>query len=171
MKNANQNLSDAQSIFRDASAGSALASTNLQFQQNTVAGTLGSVGINVNPADLKSSDRSKYTSQITDVKSLSKVNSEFDKLAQVESKSVSAKQKETDASKNLAKASQDVAKEHLSLKQKVGAFGESLSSFGDKIKDLPGLIDEMGLGNTSVGKKVKSGVNAVNDSAGAARIS
>lgn len=168
VKNANQNLSDAQSIFRDASAGSALASTNLQFQQNTVSGILGLVGINVNPSELKSSDRSKYTSQITDVKSLSKVNSEFDKLAQAESKSVSAKQNETDASKNLAKANQDVAKEHLSLKQKVGAFGESLSSFGDKIKDLPGLIDEMGLGNTSIGKKVKSGVSAVNDTAGAA---
>lgn len=165
--NAKENLKNAQSVYRDASAGSALASTSLQLQQSSVAGALGSVGINVNPTDLKSSDRTKYTNQITDTKSLAKVNSEFDKLSQAESKSVASKQKENDASKNLANASNKLKGSHLSLQQKVGAVGESLSSFGDKIKDLPDLMDSIGLGNTGVGKKVNAGVNAVGDAAAA----
>ena len=167
---AKENLSNAQSEYSDASAGSALASTSLQLQQSSVSGALSSVGINANLDDIKSSDRSKYTSQIDskDFKSLAKVNREFDKLTKAESKSTLSKQKETDASKNLAKANTQYQQTQTSLQVKVGAFGESMSSFNDKMKDLPGLLDEIGLGNTGAGKAVKNGLNAANDVQGAA---
>ena len=167
---AKENLSNAQSEYSDASAGSALASTSLQLQQSSVSGALSSVGINANFDDIKSSDRSKYTSQIDskDFKSLAKVNREFDKLTKAESKSTLSKQKETDASKNLAKANTKYQQTQTSLQVKVGAFGESMSSFNDKMKDLPGLLDEIGLGNTGAAKAVNNGLNAAKDVEGAA---
>lgn len=167
---AKENLSNAQSEYSDASAGSALASTSLQLQQSSVSGALSSVGINANLDDIKSSDRSKYTSQIDskDFKSLAKVNREFDKLTKAESKSTLSKQKETDASKNLAKANTQYQQTQTSLQEKVGAFGESMSTFNEKMKDLPGLLDEIGLGNTGAGKAINNGLNASKDVEGAA---
>jgi tape measure domain-containing protein len=165
--NAKDNFKDAQSIYRDTSSDSILSGTVVQMQQKSTAETLASLGVNVNPKDLKSSDRGKYTKGL-DSKSISKVNAEFDRLAKAESKSTNAKIKETDALNNLKKAEEQLQNANLDFSQKVGAAGEALSNFIDtKLKDLPGLMNEIGLGNTGVGRAVNNGLNAANDAAGA----
>lgn len=165
-KDAKANQKEAQSIYNQASAGSALASTELQFQQSTVSGALSSVGINVAPESIKSSDKDKLTKGL-DPSSLKKVNAEFDKLSRAEQKSTSAKTKEIDASNNLFDANKKLKENTMDFHKKMGIAAEALNSFNEKLKNLPALIDELGLGNTGVGKAVNKGLNAANDAAGA----
>lgn len=164
--NAAKETQRAQSNYDNADAQNAIAKEDLSINQQTISSILATLGINASAKGIKSSDRSKYTSGL-DTKSTSKLNTAFDKLEKSEIKATEANQKQTSAGTELQKAKQEEANASMSFSQKIGAAGESLSSFTGKLADLPGLIDELGLGGTGVGKAVNSGLNAANDAAGA----
>ena len=83
----------------------------------------------------------------------------FDDLAVSEVK-VGKATKEVGKAQEEAKVKQDAAKK--SLHDTIEEWAEGLRKIQEKLKDLPGLVDALGLGNTGFGKAVNNGMDALN---------
>ena len=152
---------DAQDRLSQAQAVEMGASVRLGGQQREIQGILAEAGVNIAADKITSKEKDNIfgngnlsldTSQMERLKKL------FDELAVSEVKVGNATKnvKKTQEEYNVA---QDKSKQ--SLHDLMGEWAEFLSKVYDKVKDLPGLMDSMGLGNTGVGKAVNNGVAAL----------
>lgn len=152
---------DAQDRLSMAQSTEIGANARLGGQQREIQGILADAGVNIDADKITSKEKDNIlgngnlninTSQMERLKKL------FDELAVSEVKA-------GNATKNVKKAQEEynVAqdKSKQSLHDLMGEWAESLSKVYDKVKDLPGLMDAMGLGNTGVGKAVNNGVAAL----------
>lgn len=161
-----QEAKDAEDRLVVAQGNEATAKLENGAAQNDVADILSQGGINVDPKSIKVSDRGKFdTSKLTESQQ-KKLNAAFDKLAVTETK-VAKSTQEVEKAQNEKNVADQKAKRTL---QDIAAeWADALGGIADKLKDLPGLVSELGLENTGVGKAVNNGMDALNSGANAAK--
>lgn len=151
---------DAQDRLSQAQATEIGARARLGSQQMEIQGVLADAGVNIDADKITSRNKENIlgnsklnTSQTEHLKKL------FDELAVSEIKV-------GNATKNVKKAqeeynvSQDKSKQ--SLHDLMGEWADSLGGVADKLKDLNGLVDSLGLANTGFGKAVANGMDVLN---------
>lgn len=127
-----------------------------------IQGIFAETGINVSTNKITSKDKSsliKDNVMNLNNSQLERLNKAFDNLAISETKA--------------SKATEDVQKAQTEYQTKTDAakksiydiadeWGTALGNVASKLKDLNGLVDSLGLGNTGFGKAVANGMDALN---------
>lgn len=151
---------DAQDRLSQAQATEIGANVRLGGQQRKIRGILADAGVNIDADKITSKNKENIlgnsklnTSQTERLKKL------FDELAVSEVKV-------GNAAKNVKKAQEEYNiaqdKSKQSLHDLMGEWADSLGGVADKLKDLNGLVDALGLANTGFGKAVSNGMDALN---------
>jgi hypothetical protein len=136
--------------------------------QTSIAGVMKGAGVKVNASDIKFSDKDNFINKLGLDKNstqVQKLKDAFDKLFDAESQ-VTKSTKDVTKAQGEAKSTKDNAK--VSAKDVAESVETSLSKAYDKVKDLPDLMNTLGMGDTKIGKSVSAGVNAISSGQNAA---
>ena len=152
---------DAQDRLAQARKGEFDAKADNMSQRRKIQGVFAESGVNIDTSNITSANKYKLMGS---TKNLSVIQTEklrklFDDLAVSEVK-VGKATKEVGKAHEEAKVKQDAAKK--SLHDTIEEWAEGLRKIQEKLKDLPGLVDALGLGNTGFGKAVNNGMDALN---------
>lgn len=165
-KREKQEAADAQERLADAVYRQAEAEMNLENAKQAIADEIkADTGIVIDLKDIKFAGKDDILKNVTDTKALERLNKLFGELARNENKVSKATE-----NKNKAQAEADEAedKANLTLKERAQIAAEALGKLGDKLTEVSGLMNEIGLGNSGVGKAINNAANGVNSAAGAA---
>lgn len=165
-KREKQEAADAQERLADAVYRQAEAEMNLENAKQAIADEIkADTGIVIDLKDIKFAGKDDILKNVTDTKALERLNKLFGELARSENKASKATE-----NKNKAQAEADEAedKANLTLKERAQIAAEALGKLGDKLTEVSGLMNEIGLGNSGVGKAINNAANGVNSAAGAA---
>ena len=152
---------DAQDRLAQARKGEFDAKADNMSQRREIQGVFAESGVNVDTENITSANKDKLmgSTKNLSVSQTEKLRKLFDELAVSEIK-VGKATKEVGKAEEEVKTKQDAAKK--SLHDTIEEWAEGLSKIQGKLKDLPGLVDALGLGNTGVGKAVNNGMDALN---------
>lgn len=153
-KDAQDRLAQARKVEFDVKADN-------MSQRRKIQGVFAESGINIDTSNMTSANKDKLmgSTKNLSVSQTEKLRKLFDDLAVSEVK-VGKATKEVGKAQEEAKVKQDAAKK--SLHDTIEEWAEGLSKIQEKLKDLPGLVDALGLGNTGFGKAVNNGMDALN---------
>lgn len=153
-KDAQDRLAQARKVEFDVKADN-------MSQRRKIQGVFAESGINIDTSNITSANKDKLmgSTKNLSVSQTEKLRKLFDDLAVSEVK-VGKATKEVGKAQEEAKVKQDAAKK--SLHDTIEEWAEGLSKIQEKLKDLPGLVDALGLGNTGFGKAVNNGMDALN---------
>lgn len=153
-KDAQDRLAQARKVEFDAKADN-------MSQRRKIQGVFAESGINIDTSNITSANKNRLmgSTKNLSVSQTEKLRKLFDDLAVSEVK-VGKATKEVGKAQEEAKVKQDAAKK--SLHDTIEEWAEGLSKIQEKLKDLPGLVDALGLGNTGFGKAVNNGMDALN---------
>lgn len=152
---------DAQDRLAQARKGEFDAKADNMSQRRKIQGVFAESGVNIDTSNITSANKDKLmgSTKNLSVSQTEKLRKLFDDLAVSEVK-VGKATKEVGKAQEEAKIKQDAAKK--SLHKTIEEWAEGLSKIQEKLKDLPGLVDALGLGNTGFGKAVNNGMDALN---------
>ena len=152
---------DAQDRLAQARKGEFDAKADNMSQRRKIQGVFAESGVNIDTSNITSANKDKLMSSTKNlsVSQTEKLRKLFDDLAVSEVK-VGKATKEVGKAQEEAKVKQNAAKK--SLHDTIEEWAEGLSKIQEKLKDLPGLVDALGLGNTGFGKAVNNGMDALN---------
>lgn len=152
---------DAQDRLAQARKGEFDAKADNMSQRRKIQGVFAESGVNIDTSNITSANKDKLMSSTKNlsVSQTEKLRKLFDDLAVSEVK-VGKATKEVGKAQEEAKVKQDAAKK--SLHDTIEEWAEGLRKIQEKLKDLPGLVDALGLGNTGFGKAVNNGMDALN---------
>ena len=153
-KDAQDRLAQARKVEFDAKADN-------MSQRREIQGVFAESGVNIDTSNITSANKDKLmgSTKNLSVSQTEKLRKLFDDLAVSEVK-VGKATKEVGKAQEEAKVKQDAAKK--SLHDTIEEWAEGLRKIQEKLKDLPGLVDALGLGNTGFGKAVNNGMDALN---------
>lgn len=153
-KDAQDRLAQARKVEFDAKADN-------MSQRRKIQGVFAESGGNIDTSNITSANKDKLmgSTKNLSVSQTEKLRKLFDDLAVSEVK-VGKATKEVGKAQEEAKVKQDAAKK--SLHDTIEEWAEGLRKIQEKLKDLPGLVDALGLGNTGFGKAVNNGMDALN---------
>ncbi len=152
---------DAQDRLAQARKGEFDAKADNMSQRRKIQGVFAESGVNIDTSNITSANKDKLmgSTKNLSVSQTEKLRKLFDDLAVSEVK-VGKATKEVGKAQEEAKVKQDAAKK--SLHDTIEEWAEGLKKIQEKLKDLPGLVDALGLGNTGFGKAVNNGMDALN---------
>ena len=152
---------DAQDRLAQARKGEFDAKADNMSQRRKIQGVFAESGVNIDTSNITSANKDKLmgSTKNLSVSQTEKLRKLFDDLAVSEVK-VGKATKEVGKAQEEAKVKQDAAKK--SLHDTIEEWAEGLRKILEKLKDLPGLVDALGLGNTGFGKAVNNGMDALN---------
>lgn len=152
---------DAQDRLAQARKGEFDAKADNMSQRRKIQGVFAESGVNIDTSNITSANKDKLmgSTKNLSVSQTEKLRKLFDDLAVSEVK-VGKATKEVGKAQEEAKVKQDAAKK--SLHDTIEEWAEGLRKTQEKLKDLPGLVDALGLGNTGFGKAVNNGMDALN---------
>lgn len=152
---------DAQDRLAQARKGEFDAKADNMSQRRKIQGVFAESGVNIDTSNITSANKDKLmgSTKNLSVSQTEKLRKLFDDLAVSEVK-VGKATKEVGKAQEEAKVKQDAAKK--SLHDIIEEWAEGLRKIQEKLKDLPGLVDALGLGNTGFGKAVNNGMDALN---------
>lgn len=152
---------DAQDRLAQARKGEFDAKADNMSQRRKIQGVFAGSGVNIDTSNITSANKDKLmgSTKNLSVSQTEKLRKLFDDLAVSEVK-VGKATKEVGKAQEEAKVKQDAAKK--SLHDTIEEWAEGLRKIQEKLKDLPGLVDALGLGNTGFGKAVNNGMDALN---------
>lgn len=152
---------DAQDRLAQARKGEFDAKADNMNQRRKIQGVFAESGINIDTSNITSANKGKLMGSTKNLSAsqTEKLRKLFDELAVSEVK-VGKATKEVGKAQEEAKVKQDAAKK--SLHDTIEEWAQGLSKIQEKLKDLPGLVDALGLGNTGFGKAVNNGMDALN---------
>ena len=152
---------DAQDRLAQARKGEFDAKADNMSQRRKIQGVFAESGVNIDTSNITSVNKDKLmgSTKNLSVSQTEKLRKLFDDLAVSEVK-VGKATKEVGKAQEEAKVKQDAAKK--SLHDTIEEWAEGLRKIQEKLKDLPGLVDALGLGNTGIGKAVNNGMDALN---------
>lgn len=152
---------DAQDRLAQARKGEFDAKADNMSQRRKIQGVFAESGINIDTSNITSANKDKLMGSTKNLSAsqTEKLRKLFDELAVSEVK-VGKATKEVGKAQEDAKVKQDAAKK--SLHDTIEEWAQGLSKIQEKLKDLPGLVDALGLGNTGFGKAVNNGMDALN---------
>lgn len=152
---------DAQDRLAQARKGEFDAKADNMNQRRKIQGVFAESGINIDTSNITSANKGKLMGSTKNLSAsqTEKLRKLFDELAVSEVK-VGKATKEVGKAQEEAKVKQDAAKK--SLHDTIEEWAEGLRKIQEKLKDLPGLVDALGLGNTGFGKAVNNGMDALN---------
>lgn len=152
---------DAQDRLAQARKGEFDAKADNMSQRRKIQGVFAESGVNIDTSNITSANKDKLmgSTKNLSVSQTEKLRKLFDNLAVSEVK-VGKATKEVGKAQEEAKVKQDAAKK--SLHDTIEEWAEGLRKIQEKLKDLPGLVDALGLGNTGFGKAVNNGMDALN---------
>ena len=152
---------DAQDRLAQARKGEFDAKADNMSQRRKIQGVFAESGVNIDTSNITSANKDKLmgSTKNLSVSQTEKLRKLFDDLAVSEVK-VGKATKEVGKAQEEAKVKQDAAKK--SLHDTIEEWAEGLRKIQKKLKDLPGLVDALGLGNTGFGKAVNKGMDALN---------
>lgn len=152
---------DAQDRLAQARKGEFDAKADNMSQRRKIQGVFAESGVSIDTSNITSANKDKLmgSTKNLSVSQTEKLRKLFDDLAVSEVK-VGKATKEVGKAQEEAKVKQDAAKK--SLHDTIEEWAEGLRKIQEKLKDLPGLVDALGLGNTSFGKAVNNGMDALN---------
>lgn len=152
---------DAQDRLAQARKGEFDAKADNMSQRRKIQGVFAESGVNIDTSNITSANKNKLmgSTKNLSVSQTEKLRKLFDDLAVSEVK-VGKATKEVGKAQEEAKVKQDAAKK--SLHDTIEEWAEGLRKIQEKLKDLPGLVDALGLGNTGFGKAVNNGMDALN---------
>lgn len=152
---------DAQDRLAQARKGEFDAKADNMSQRRKIQGVFAESGVNIDTSNITSANKDKLmgSTKNLSVSQTEKLRKLFDDLAVSEVK-VGKATKEVGKAQEEAKVKQDAAKK--SLHDTIEELAEGLRKIQEKLKDLPGLVDALGLGNTGFGKAVNNGMDALN---------
>nr|UVX38733.1 MAG: hypothetical protein [Bacteriophage sp.] len=152
---------DAQDRLVQARKGEFDAKADNMSQRRKIQGVFAESGVNIDTSNITSANKDKLmgSTKNLSVSQTEKLRKLFDDLAVSEVK-VGKATKEVGKAQEEAKVKQDAAKK--SLHDTIEEWAEGLRKIQEKLKDLPGLVDALGLGNTGFGKAVNNGMDALN---------
>lgn len=152
---------DAQDRLAQARKGEFDAKADNMSQRRKIQGVFAESGVNIDTSNITSANKDKLmgSTKNLSVSQTEKLRKLFDDLAVSEVK-VGKATKEVGKAQEEAKVKQDAAKK--SLHDTIEEWAEGLRKIQEKLKDLPGLVDALGLGNTDFGKAVNNGMDALN---------
>lgn len=152
---------DAQDRLAQARKGEFDAKADNMSQRRKIQGVFAESGVNIDTSNITSANKDKLmgSTKNLSVSQTEKLRKLFDDLAVSEVK-VGKATKEVGKAQEEAKVKQDAAKK--SLHYTIEKWAEGLRKIQEKLKDLPGLVDALGLGNTGFGKAVNNGMDALN---------
>lgn len=152
---------DAQDRLAQARKGEFDAKADNMSQRRKIQGVFAESGVNIDTSNITSANKDKLmgSTKNLSVSQTEKLRKLFDDLAVSEVK-VGKATKEVGKAQEEAKVKQDAAKK--SLHDTIEEWAEVLRKIQEKLKDLPGLVDALGLGNTGFGKAVNNGMDALN---------
>ena len=152
---------DAQDRLAQARKGEFDAKADNMSQRRKIQGVFAESGVNIDTNNITSANKDKLmgSTKNLSVSQTEKLRKLFDELAVSEVK-VGKATKEVGKAQEEAKVKQDAAKK--SLHDTIEEWAEGLRKIQEKLKDLPGLVDALGLGNTGFGKAVNNGMDALN---------
>lgn len=153
-KDAQDRLAQARKVEFDAKADN-------MSQRRKIQGVFVESGVNIDTSNITSANKDKLMGSTKNLSAsqTEKLRKLFDELAVSEVK-VGKATKEVGKVQEEAKVKQDAAKK--SLHDTIEEWAQGLSKIQEKLKDLPGLVDALGLGNTGFGKAVNNGMDALN---------
>lgn len=153
-KDAQDRLAQARKVEFDAKADN-------MSQRRKIQGVFAESGVNIDTSNITSANKDKLMGSTKNLSAsqTEKLRKLFDELAVSEVK-VGKATKEVGKVQEEAKVKQDAAKK--SLHDTIEEWAQGLSKIQEKLKDLPGLVDALGLGNTGFGKAVNNGMDALN---------
>lgn len=152
---------DAQDRLAQARKGEFDAKADNMSQRRKIQGVFAESGVNIDTSNITSANKDKLMGSTKNLSAsqTEKLRKLFDDLAVSEVK-VGKATKEVGKVQEEAKVKQDAAKK--SLHDTIEEWAEGLRKIQEKLKDLPGLVDALGLGNTGFGKAVNNGMDALN---------
>ena len=152
---------DAQDRLAQVRKGEFDAKADNMSQRRKIQGVFAESGVNIDTSNITSANKDKLmgSTKNLSVSQTEKLRKLFDDLAVSEVK-VGKATKEVGKAQEEAKVKQDAAKK--SLHDTIEEWAEGLRKIQEKLKDLPGLVDALGLGNTGFGKAVNNGMDALN---------
>lgn len=152
---------DAQDRLAQARKGEFDAKADNMSQRRKIQGVFAESGVNIDTSNITSANKDKLmgSTKNLSVSQTEKLRKLFDDLAVSEVK-VGKATKEVGKAQEEAKVKQDAAKK--SLHDTIEEWAEGLRKIQEKLKDLPGLVEALGLGNTGFGKAVNNGMDALN---------
>lgn len=152
---------DAQDRLAQARKGEFDAKADNMSQRRKIQGVFAESGVNIDTSNITSANKDKLmgSTKNLSVSQTEKLRKLFDDLAVSEVK-VGKATKEVGKAQEEAKVKQDAAKKILH--DAIEEWAEGLRKIQEKLKDLPGLVDALGLGNTGFGKAVNNGMDALN---------
>lgn len=152
---------DAQDRLAQARRGEFDAKADNISQRRKIQGVFAESGVNIDTSNITSANKDKLmgSTKNLSVSQTEKLRKLFDDLAVSEVK-VGKATKEVGKAQEEAKVKHDAAKK--SLHDTIEEWAEGLRKIQEKLKDLPGLVDALGLGNTGFGKAVNNGMDALN---------
>lgn len=152
---------DAQDRLSQARKGEFDAKADNMSQRRKIQGVFAESGVNIDTSNITSANKDKLMGSTKNLSAsqTEKLRKLFDELAVSEVK-VGKATKEVGKAQEEAKVKQDAAKK--SLHDTIEEWAQGLSKIQEKLKDLPGLVDALGLGNTGFGKAVNNGMDALN---------
>lgn len=152
---------DAQDRLAQARKGEFDAKADNMSQRRKIQGVFAESGVNIDTSNITSANKDKLmgSTKNLSVSQTEKLRKLFDDLAVSEVK-VGKATKEVGKAQEEAKVKQDAAKK--SLHDTIEEWAVGLRKIQEKLKDLPGLVDALGLGNTGFGKAVNNGMDALN---------
>lgn len=152
---------DAQDRLAQARKGEFDAKSDNMSQRRKIQGVFAESGVNIDTSNITSANKDKLMGSTKNLSTsqTEKLRKLFDELAVSEVK-VGKATKEVGKAQEEAKVKQDAAKK--SLHDTIEEWAQGLSKIQEKLKDLPGLVDALGLGNTGFGKAVNNGMDALN---------
>lgn len=156
---------DAQERLNVAISNQATAEVGRGFTQRQVGAALGNSGINVDAKTIKSSDKESLLAGVKGAKELKTLNKLFAELTKQE-KRVAKTTQVTSKVRSEAQEAEDKAK--LTIRDKAAIVAEAFGNLGDKLESLNGIISELGLGDTGIGKAIGKITEGVNNVEGAA---
>lgn len=151
---------DAQDRLAQARKGEFDAKADNMSQRRKIQGVFAESGVNIDTSNITSANKDKLmgSTKNLSVSQTEKLRKLFDDLAVSEVK-VGKATKEVGKAQEEAKVKQDAAKK--SLHDTIEEWAEGLRKIQEKLKDLPELVDALGLGNTGFGKAVNNGMDAL----------
>lgn len=152
---------DAQDRLAQARKGEFDAKADNMSQRRKIQGVFAESGVSIDTSNITSANKDKLmgSTKNLSVSQTEKLRKLFDDLAVSEVK-VGKATKEVGKAQEEAKVKQDAAKK--SLHDTIEEWAEGLRKIQEKLKDLSGLVDALGLGNTGFGKAVNNGMDALN---------
>lgn len=152
---------DAQDRLAQARKGEFDAKADNMSQRRKIQGVFAESGVSIDTSNITSANKDKLmgSTKNLSVSQTEKLRKLFDDLAVSEVK-VGKATKEVGKAQEEAKVKQNAAKK--SLHDTIEEWAEGLRKIQEKLKDLPGLVDALGLGNTGFGKAVNNGMDALN---------